>query len=322
MLPPVRRIPACLAAGILACSSDPAAPPDATVDARVDVAPDVAPDEPAPDAPPPWRCVRNRRPPAEPAQCNGAASLCARRYDRVAYATTHNAMSSEEDRFAAPNQNFGLTRQLRDGVRGLMLDAHPWRDDLWLCHGICLAGRRRLAEGLCDVGRYLDEDPGAVVTILFESYLDAAQMETAFREADLLDDVFAQPAGAPWPTLGEFVRSGRRLVVFTDRDDDAASWYHDVWAYAQENPYAATTPSALSCAQNRGASTNALFILNHFLTAPLASPELARMVNFNPALLDHARRCQRERMRFPNFVTVDFYDLGDLMPTVSALNAM
>lgn len=320
MLPPVRRIPACLAAGILACSSDPAAPPDATVDARVDVAPDVAPDEPAPDAPPPWRCVRNRRPPAEPAQCNGAASLCARRYDRVAYATTHNAMSSEEDRFAAPNQNFGLTRQLRDGVRGLMLDAHPWRDDLWLCHGICLAGRRRLAEGLCDVGRYLDEDPGAVVTILFESYLDAAQMETAFREADLLDDVFAQPAGAPWPTLGAIARAGRRLVVFTDRAGGERPWLHDMWTWAQENPYAATTPAELDCRANRGRAGNPLFILNHFLTAPLASPDLARRVNFNPGLADHAARCAAERGVFPNFITVDFYDIGDVLAVARARN--
>ncbi len=297
---------------LAACSPAPAAP-DAALDAPTDLAP-------APDAPAPWRCLRDRRPPAPAAACNGAAALCARRYDQVAYATTHNAMSSEEDRFASPNQTHGLTRQLRDGVRGLMLDAHPYNGDLWLCHGICQAGRRRLAEGLCDIGRYLDEDPGAVVTILFESYLDAAQMEAAFREAELLDDLHVQPAGAPWPTLGALTASGRRLVVLSDRGGGERPWLHDMWRWAQENPFAATRPSDLDCRAGRGRAGNPLFILNHFLTAPLASPELARMVNFNPLLADHAARCARERAAVPNFVTVDFYELGDLLAVVRARN--
>ncbi len=294
---------------LLACAASPApaAPPDASADAPADAAP--------------WRCPRARRPPSEPAQCNGDPALCARRYDAVAYATTHNAMSSEDDGFASPNQRFGLTRQLRDGVRGLMLDVHAYRDEVWLCHGICQAGRRRLAEGLCDVGRYLDDDPGAVVTIILESYVDAAPLEAAFREAGLLDDVHAQPAGAPWPTLGALARSGRRLVVFTDRAGGERPWLHDVWAWAQENPYAAMTPADLDCRPNRGRAGNPLFILNHFLTAPLASPELARTVNFNPLLADHAARCARERGVVPNFLTVDFYDLGDVLAVTRARNA-
>src|SRR5687767_15168907 len=59
---------------------------------------------------------------APQAACNGAAALCERRYDQVAYVTTHNAMSSQEDGFFGPNQFFGVARQLDDGVRGLMLD--------------------------------------------------------------------------------------------------------------------------------------------------------------------------------------------------------
>lgn len=305
------------AALVAACGSTPTPATDASTEAAVDVSVDASP---VADAG--FRCPRARpAPPASLTVCNGGA-LCDRRFDQVAYATAHNAMSSEERGFASPNQRFSITRQLRDGVRGLMLDVHPWNAETWLCHGTCLAGAQRHVEGLCEVAQFLDANPAEVVTIIYESYVSGSDVVADLRAVGLDADAVSQPAGAPWPTLGELVRGGRRLVVFTDRDDDAASWYHDVWAYAQENPYAARTPAELSCAQNRGSSANALFILNHFLTAPLASPELARMVNFNPALLDHARRCQRERMRFPNFVTVDFHDLGDLMPTVAALNAM
>jgi len=53
--------------------------------------------------------------------CNGHVELCDRRYDEVAYVTTHDAMSSAEDAFRLPNQHYRMWRQLEDGVRGFML---------------------------------------------------------------------------------------------------------------------------------------------------------------------------------------------------------
>jgi hypothetical protein len=238
----------------------------------------------------------------------------------VAYGTTHNAMASAEDGFTNPNQRTGLLRQLRDGVRGLMLDAHPFRDDVYLCHGVCLLGRRPLVEGLCDVARYLDEDPEAVVTIIFESYVPAADVARAFASTGLLEDVHAQPVGAPWPTLREMITRGRRLVVLTDRDGGAFPWYLPVWRHAQETPFTARTPEELSCRENRGRPENPLFILNHFLTDPFGSEALAGRVNHNPLLLERARACEASRGRRANFVTVDFHDVGSLPAAVAALN--
>lgn len=302
----------CALALLSACNSDPATVSDASVSDAAVVPEDTAP----------WSCPRVR--PAVPAtvpRCNGSAALCDRRFDQVAYATTHNAMSSEERAFASPNQRFSITRQLRDGVRGLMLDVHPWRDETWLCHGTCLAGAQRHVEGLCEIAQFLDANPAEVVTLIYESYVPGASVVADFRSVGLDEDAFTQRAGDAWPTLGEMVRGRRRLVVLTDRDDDAAPWYMNVWTYAQENPFAARVPADLSCASGRGRSTNALFILNHFLTAPLASPELAAMVNGSAMITEHARRCEQERMRMSNFVTVDFYDIGDVLPVVTALNA-
>lgn len=316
---------ASLVALLAACDApSPAVTADATVADISDVADvtDATIDSaPSPDAAT-FRCARTRPAPvAMPTRCNGAPQLCARRYDRVAYATTHNAFSTAEENFMLPNQQRALARQLRDGVRGLMLDVHDDRGTTSLCHGLCVIGHRPLREGLCDIGRFLDEDPTAVVSIIFESYVPVADIEVAFREAQLLDDVHAQPAGTPWPTLAEMIRAGRRLVVFSDRDGGARPWHHDVWQWAQENPYAARTPDELSCRLNRGDARNSLFILNNFLTNPTASPSLADMVNHDPFLTTQVQRCQRERMLFPNFVTVDFYDRGDVLRVVDALNA-
>ncbi len=313
----MKRALALLAALSTACSDPAPGASDATLDAAVDASADapVKPDAPAFSCP----RVRPATPPATRV-CNGSAAVCARRFDEVSWLTSHNAMSSEARSFASPNQHETITAQLQRGVRGLMLDVHPWHDDVWLCHGTCLAGAQRHVEGLCEVAQFLDANPTEVVTIIYESYVPGASVVADLRAVGLDADAHTQRAGDPWPTVNAMVDANRRLVVLTDREGGAAPWYMPVWDHAQENPYEARTPADLSCAMNRGRATNPLFILNHFLTNPLASPELARTVNFNPVLRDHADRCQRERMRRANFVTLDFVDLGDGLAVTRALN--
>ncbi len=111
--------------------------------------------------------------------------------------------------------------------------------------------------------------------------------------------------------------------MLTDAGGGGASpWLHPMWDHAFENPYAATTPEELSCRMNRGRAGNALFILNNFLTAPIGLPSLAERVNRNPEFLERARRCMTERGHLPNFVTVDFYETGDLFAVTRALNGV
>ncbi|NOY92545.1 MAG: hypothetical protein GXP55_15235, partial [Deltaproteobacteria bacterium] len=256
---------------VAACTSSAAPVSDASVDAMSSDA--------AVDASPPPRC----EPPAvPPATCNLHAELCSRRYDEVAYATSHNAMSNLEERWLAPNQSFRVTRQLEDGVRALMLDTHYFRDEPVLCHGICTAGRKPLAEGLFEIAEFLRCHPAEVVSIIFETYISPEDTRAAFVESGLDAYLHVQAPDAPWPTLGEMIASGERLVVFTDRDGDAWPGYHDIWAWAFETPFAAETPADLRCELGRGAMGSDLFILNHFLTAPLAAPSLAEMVNYDP----------------------------------------
>lgn len=308
---------------LVGCGSSPAV----TVDAGP---PDAALDDAAADAAvvvdvavkPPWRCERRRPAPvATPSRCNGSASRCGRRLDQVVFPTTHNAMSTRAERFILPNQERSMARQLADGVRGLMIDLHRYEGDAYLCHGACTLGSRRLAEGLCDIGTFLDEHPEEVVVLILESYIEGAELEGALREAGMLDDLHTQRAGSPWPTLGAMVTAGRRVVILDDHADASRPWDHPVWDFAQETPFSAATPADLDCRSNRGRSGNSLFILNHFLTAPTALPRLAEMVNHDPFLVDRARRCRKSRGRVPNFVTVDFYETGDLFAASAALDA-
>lgn len=57
--------------------------------------------------------------------CNGSEDLCDRRLDEVAYPATHNSMSAASNPgWLFAQQEKGFTDQLRDGVRGLLIDAH------------------------------------------------------------------------------------------------------------------------------------------------------------------------------------------------------
>lgn len=257
---------------------------------------------------------------ADSGRCNGAAALCDRRFDQVVYPTTHNAYSNEDEGFVFPNQHHTMAEQLADGVRAVMLDTHYFEAQVYLCHNHCPSGKKLLADGLAEIKQFLDRHPNDVVSIIFESYVSAADTAAAFAASGLLPYVHSQAAGELWPTLREMIDAGGRLVVFTDYDAGVYPWYLDVWAFAWETHYSFEMPADFSCAINRGDMNNRLFILNHFLTQIFGLPQLAEQVNFNPLFVDRARQCQSESGRLPNFVTVDFYDIGDLFSVAGTLN--
>ncbi|HST40275.1 MAG TPA: hypothetical protein VLK58_12235 [Conexibacter sp.] len=57
--------------------------------------------------------------------CNGSVELCGRRLNEVVFPSTHNSYAaSDEPGWLFPNQRHGIERQLRDGIRGLLIDVH------------------------------------------------------------------------------------------------------------------------------------------------------------------------------------------------------
>jgi hypothetical protein len=64
------------------------------------------------------------RPPGPVTACNGHAELCERTLDQVSFPATHNSMSAAREGYITPNQRNGLTDQLTDGIRTLLIDTH------------------------------------------------------------------------------------------------------------------------------------------------------------------------------------------------------
>lgn len=269
--------------------------------------------------------------------CNGSHDLCSRSYDQVRYATAHNAMSNASNGWTGPNQNLDVPAQLALGIRGLMLDTYRAGDlsqfgsiqvpdadpdASFLCHSVCSIGKQPLLEGLSEIREYLDGNPGAVVTLIIESYLNHELTASAFNAANLTPYAY-QHSGGSWPTLGQMADAGTRLIVMQDVSvNPSYPWLLNVWDHAFETHFSAAVPEDFSCADNRGSPSSDLFIFNHFLTSIFGSPALAEQVNYNPLLLDRVNECETLYATPANFVTVDFVDIGDTMFTINALNEL
>jgi len=252
--------------------------------------------------------------------CLGHIALCDRAYDDVSYFTSHNAMSSEADGWHLPNHLVPVLEQLELGVRALMLDVHLEGEVVMLCHGLCLAGMRPLEELLTTLRSYLDEHPREVLTLIFESYVPSEQVALVFESVGLDSYAHVQGSDPSWPTLGEMIGSGTRLVVFTDDAQGGPPWMHPMWAHLVETHFHYESAAELSCDLNRGQPGHPLFILNHFLTNPFAHVSNAETLNGGELLLERARSCWTAHQQRPNFVTVDFVSIGDVMAVVTELN--
>ncbi|MEE4495654.1 hypothetical protein [Streptomyces sp. BE230] len=287
--------------------------------------------------------------------CQGSARLCGMRYDEVAYVTSHNANSTTYDRFIGPLQDPDITAQLNAGARALQIDTYHWetsqeitqrldtsefspeqrrligsaidrlnppREGLWLCHAVCRAGAIELVPALTALGSWMRENPSEVVTLIVQDAISGEETEQAFRQAGL-DDLLHTPDPDPdkaWPTLGEMVDSGRRLVVFAEEADGPAPWYRNFYRYGMETPFAFRSPAEMSCVPHRGGTGKRLFLLNHFITVAGGSRLDAGKVNARDWVLDRAHRCERERGSPVNFVAVDYTTIGDVRGAVAALN--
>jgi hypothetical protein len=258
-------------------------------------------------------------------QCNGSVENCSKRYDEVVYLTTHNAYNAGSDGFSLPNQNNGLTQQLNDGVRGLMLDVHDLNGTPSVYHGTSILGNAPLQSNLAEIKTFLDNNPNEIVTIIFECYVSANTIEAELTVAGLYDYLYTKPA-IGWNTLQEMINTDDRLVILSDVDDAGVNqdWYHYAWDYCVETHYSVNDVNAFTDDYNRGDAQNDLFIFNHFVTNGLTGtgmPNVASVANEYNFLMSRIQNHYNTYVKFPNYITLDFYDIGQGMDVVDSLNS-
>jgi hypothetical protein len=297
--------------------------------------------------------------------CNGSARLCDLPLGSVAFATTHNSMSSPADRFFAPNQGEPITKQLEHGIRGFQIDAFPgvarkgrvYTDlagpfgsqatdlppslvataerihrelgappsgtptEVYLCHTFCELGAIPMKTVAQQFHAFLDKHRSEVLTIVVEDYVPPASILAVLEATHLSQMLLDVHAGAPLPTLGAMVRSGKRLVVSLEDHDGGSTLPNAFMGLVEETPYTFLRPmdlaSAASCRPNRGTAGAPVFQLNHWLTP--ASRVTSRAVN-SAVLRARVKACTAARGRPPTLVAVDFAESSDVVSVVNGLN--
>ncbi|KAJ2512557.1 hypothetical protein GGI11_004697 [Coemansia sp. RSA 2049] len=275
-------------------------------------------------------------------KCNGYSELCDRKLNLVAFPTTHNSFASGDN--IAANQNKGIPDQLDDGIRGFMLDLHnassstlfrrASASEPYLCHTSCvLLNDGPLSDTLKYFTTFLEAHSEEVISIFLENddNFSATTIAQAFEDAGL-DKFVYTPSGSStnytWPTLGEMVEKNTRLVVLVDRNSDTKSvpWLVYDRNYAVQTPYTVGVGSTFGCSLMTDAQP--LLVMNHFVYTNYSvlsmevekpSPDTASSVNTRQSIVDQANVCGAAA-RFPNFITVDFYDVGDLFKAVADIN--
>lgn len=156
--------------------------------------------------------------------CNGRTEYCTRSYSNITFMGSHDSPFVGE--FPQQNQDIDIQAQLDKGIRFLQAQTHHAILDtsvLELCHTSCWLEDAGTLEGfLVKVKTWLDDNPNEVVTLLLTNGDSVAITEfgDTFTSSGIDSYAFV-PSSSPntlaigsWPTLGDLISTGKRLVVF------------------------------------------------------------------------------------------------------------
>ena len=244
-------------------------------------------------------------------------------YDNTTFLCTHNSFCSKGYGFFATNQSLTVTDQLEAGVRALMLDVYLCKDDVYCYHSIPATGKILLVEVLLEVKQFLKTNRNEVVTIIFESYIDANSLENCFKIANL-NEFLLVLNGEKWPLISDMIADDKRLVVFSDKAENSSNnpWCNYVWDFCIETHYNNKRIKNLGNEFNRGNKCNNLVILNHFVYGCFGtgSKRNSKKINSENFLRWRIESFVAETGKYPNFIVVDFVEFGDCLKLINELN--
>ncbi|GAA6031167.1 hypothetical protein JCM8097_004037 [Rhodosporidiobolus ruineniae] len=264
--------------------------------------------------------------------CNGHAEYCDRKYSNVSIVGAHNSYAVQKGSLFA-NQNYTAETQLNNGIRLLQVQGHLNNNELHLCHTSCsLLDGGSFTSYLSTVKSWLDANPDEVVTLLMvNSDGIAPSVWAESYTASGLSNYTYTPASVPvaydaWPTYGELIGNGTRVVSFLAQNADVSEvpYLLDEFTNIWETPYD-ETDNAFPCTVDRvtGTSDDKMYLMNHFLDYNVtvlgqvfAAPDTGALNSTNAAtgstsLGENAASCLAQHGYYPTFTLVDYYDMGN-----------
>ena len=277
--------------------------------------------------------------------CNGHVELCDRRYSNITQIATHD--SAFVGILPTDDQDVDVVAQLDAGVRFLQAQTHRnVFGTLSLCHTSCYLKDAGSVESYLQVVKgWLDTHPHEVLTLLLTNGDNVRVSE--------FDDVFTASGIQPyayvpgpshnasvldsWPTLGELIGNGTRLVAFLDYGAlDTVPYILPEFLYFWETPFDMTDPSFPQCiidrpgglAEDPALAYQRMYIINHYLDTEMLGMDIpdrrdARKTNAatgSDSIGAQVSLCQKEHGRAPKGILLDYFEKGNVLEVQDALN--
>jgi hypothetical protein len=221
-------------------------------------------------------------------------------------------------------------RQLqRIGALTGAADTSGKKKDVYLCHLYCEVGAVKATKVFSEINTWLNTHLTDVVILTVEDYITPQDLESTLKQGHLWDRLYQLDLSKPMPTLLDLVnpptgqdQAQRRVIVTSENHGGQQPWLIDAYKLMQETPYTFDNTGQFNCNPYRGASTNPLLLVNHWLRAPgPPDPVEAAATNDEAVLTRRMQQCIQVRRHLPNILAVDFFGLGDTTEVVDTWNA-
>lgn len=279
--------------------------------------------------------------PTNTVPCNGWPEFCTRSYSNITMVAAHNSPFVQANN-AASNQELPVRTQLNDGIRMLQFQVHDLNGTLHMCHTTCdLLDAGPLVDYLTTVVEWMQDNPYDVLTILMgnSDVLPPQRFVDPIRNSGLLNYVYTTPTVPmpleDWPTLGEMLLTNQRAVVMLDyeADQEQIPWLLDEFSQMWETPFSPTDRDFPCTAQRppdrpRDVRQDRMYMANHNLNVEIALAGISldipayTILNETNAISGYGSvgaasgNCTEDWDRPPNFLLVDYYNLGNFNGSV------
>lgn len=213
---------------------------------------------------------------------------------------------------------------------------------MYLCHTSCdLLNVGTLEDYLTTVTQWLRTHTTDVITILIGNYdvVDPHNFTAPVVNSGLIDYVYTPPTMPmsldSWPTLAEMIFRQQRAVVMLDyqANQTAIPWLLDEFSQMWETPFSPTDrdfPCTVQRPPNQAQNTSQdrMYMANHNLNLDVDLAGISLLVPFFSLLNETnavtgygsagrtATNCTALWNRPPNFLLVDYYNLGSFNGSV------
>jgi hypothetical protein len=261
--------------------------------------------------------------------CNGTNKYCDKKYDELCYAATHDSAAQSSGLWQTPSQSQSVHTQLDNGIRALTLSVQTQNNLDLICYGDCTQGNANFKTVLKSISDFMSRNAREVVTLLIDSQTSAANVQADFVAAGLDTYVWTQPSGTPWPTLREMIDANRRLVVFADTPDQGPDWMLPRSSWVWETGSNWSSLPAMNCNPAVGDASRPFYLVHHYVKGALvdddadaAAAVLVSDVNDVKIVAQRLSRCLEDQGRIPNFVAVDYFEIGDPVGATQVINGI